>query len=76
MWTQSDLLNVKEAIMKLATGARIVTVSFSVDGGSDRKTEFQPAQLHELKKLYSEIESSLQEDATTAYVATSFKGVF
>ena len=54
-FTQTDLDNVRAAILSLAMGERVVRVD--VQG---HVTEFAPAQLNELRALRSEIQAELR----------------
>ncbi|WP_337843561.1 hypothetical protein [Rheinheimera sp.] len=76
IWTEDDLLQVKNAIMQLATGARAVSVSFNGPDGSHNKTEYQPADLGKLRDLAAEISMSLNQDQITAFVPGFTRGVF
>lgn len=53
-FTESDLDKIKDAIIALATGERVVQVT--VDG---RTTQYAQADLDKLKSLRSEIQSEL-----------------
>jgi len=53
-WSESDLDKVKDAIIALATGERVVSVT--VDG---RTTQYAQTDLDKLKSLRDEIQSDL-----------------
>jgi len=54
-WTTTDRDNVKAAIMALATGARVVSVSFP-DG---KAIQYHQADLAKLQELLTMIETSI-----------------
>jgi len=54
VYTQADLTAVTQAIMNLATGARVVTVKYA--GPPERSVEYAAAQLGELRALQAEIQ--------------------
>ena len=62
-YTQSDLDAVKNAVVALATGARVQSVTLS-DGKS---ITYTPASLDRLKALRSEIESELNSSSRRRY---------
>ena len=57
-YNQSDATSVKSAILALATGERVVTVS---NGG--KRIEYGQADLPQLRTLYAEIERDLKSNA-------------
>lgn len=56
-WTQSDLDQVKAAILALATGTRTVSISFT--GPPARSQTFAVVQLGELRALQAEMQREL-----------------
>lgn len=70
-WTQQDADAVRAAIVKLATGAQVVTVSYA--GPPARSVTYAVAQLPELRSLLAEMERATS--ATPGYrIATTNKG--
>ncbi len=66
-YTDTDLTNIQTAIMALATGTRVVSLSI---GG--KTIQYGQAQLNELKALRDEIKSEVNSTAGRAqYVLTS-----
>lgn len=63
-WTADDAIAVRDAIRKLATGSRAVTVSFT-ESGVSRSVTYQMTQLKELRDLLAEINRAI--GAGTAY---------
>ena len=59
MYTAKDRDEVKEAILKLIAGKRVVKVSFSGLNGTIHTTEYSQAGLPDLQRLLHEIESQL-----------------
>ncbi len=55
-WTQADVDQVRAAVIALATGTRVVTVSYA--GPPARSVTYGIAELGELRKLLSEMERS------------------
>jgi hypothetical protein len=66
LFTTSDRESVKDAIVKLATGDRVVQVT--VQG---RTTSYQQAGLAELRALLSQIDADLATSAPRHFVFTS-----
>ena len=64
-YTQSDLTNVKNAIIALATGTRVVRVSIG-----DKLIEYSQTKLNELKALRGEIQTELQSSQKYGFVLT------
>ncbi|WP_444885986.1 hypothetical protein [Microbulbifer sp. PSTR4-B] len=62
LWTPEDLQAVKDAIMKLVSGKRAVTIKFS-GGNTTKEASYAPADLPQLKRLHSEIRRELQRAA-------------
>lgn len=58
IWTTTDRDNVKEAILALATGSRVVSTEV---GGKTR--EFHRTNLPELKAFLTEIVSDIEADS-------------
>jgi hypothetical protein len=65
-WTQADADAVRAAILALASGTRVVTVSYA--GPPARSVEYGAADLAELRRLLAEMER-------TASGATTFRRV-
>lgn len=66
-FTSDDLTAVQTAIMELATGKRVVKITFS----NEETVEYGAASLAELKLLKSEIQSDLSAAAgTRRYIRT------
>lgn len=55
-WTQQEVDQVRAAVMALATGARVVSVSFT--GPPARTVSYAPADLKSLRELLAEMERS------------------
>lgn len=68
IWTAEDATAVADAVRKLATGARVVTVSFA--GPPARSVTYQMVQLQELRDLLAEINRSVGGGATYRLGAT------
>lgn len=56
-WTQSELDQVRAAVVALAAGTRVVTVSYA--GPPARSVTYGAANLAELRELLSEMERSV-----------------
>lgn len=66
-WTETDLENIKSAILALATGTRVVRVT--IEGET---TQYGEAELPALMKLYEQAVSQYQvENSTCDYFLTS-----
>lgn len=72
-WTQSEVDQVRAAIVALATGARVATVSYA--GPPARSVTYQPAQLAELRELLAEMERSVNSAPRVSFAAFS-KGFY
>ncbi len=73
-WTQSELDQVRAAVLALATGARVATVSYA--GPPARSVTYGTANLEELRDLLAEMEASVSNATTKTYrLATTRKGV-
>lgn len=71
-WTQADADQVRAAIVALATGTRVVTVSYA--GPPARSVTYGATQLDELRSLLSEMERTAS--GTPGYrLATTSKGL-
>jgi len=57
LWTLEEYESVRAAVVALATGVRVVTVSYA--GPPARSVNYAPANLDELRKLMAEMERSL-----------------
>lgn len=57
-WTADDATAIRDAIRKLATGSRAVTVSFS-ESGVSRSVTYQMTQISELRDLLAEINRAI-----------------
>ncbi|MDB4884153.1 MAG: hypothetical protein JWL95_2919 [Gemmatimonadetes bacterium] len=55
-WTQAEADQVRAAILALATGARVATVSYA--GPPARSVQYAPADLPQLRSLLAEMEIS------------------
>lgn len=55
-WTQADADQVRAAILAIATGTRVVQVSYA--GPPARAVTYQAADLPELRRMLAEIEHS------------------
>lgn len=67
MYTQTDLTNVQNAILALATGERVVSVSIA-----GQTVEYQSVNLPKLRELRAEIQSELQSaSGNSRFVLTS-----
>lgn len=60
-YTTDDLTAVESAIVELATGKRVVKISFS----NGEVVEYAPSSVNDLKVLRSEIQGELNSDAGT-----------
>lgn len=67
-WTQADVNAVRTAIVALASGTRVVTVSYA--GPPARSVTYGAAELGELRALLSEMERSLP--GTTKFRRVAF----
>lgn len=71
-WTQAEIEQVRAAVLALATGTRVVTVSYA--GPPARSVQYGTAQLGELRDLLATMESSTS--STPGYrLATTRKGL-
>jgi len=71
-WTQADADAVRAAIVALAAGTRVVTVSYA--GPPARSVTYGAAQLGELRALLSEMDRSLNASAPNFRRVTFGKG--
>lgn len=56
-WTQSEVDQVRAAVLALATGARVVSVSYAPSGATAARTiSYGIAQLAELRALLAEMD--------------------
>lgn len=67
-WTQSDADQVREAILKLVTGKRVVTVNYA--GPPARSVSYQLAELGDLRAILAEMERSAGGGATYRLAST------
>lgn len=65
-FSQEDLDRVNAAILALATGERVVSVTMP----SGRSVQYAAADLHSLQALKSHIASELGQKRRTVYVST------
>ena len=73
-WTQADADAVREAILKLAAGTRVVTIKYA--GPPARELTYQQADLKVLKELLAEMESVAAASTTGGYrLASTRKGL-
>ena len=77
LWSESDLLEVAQAIKQLALGNRVVKVAFSGLNGALHTTEYAQADLPQLQRLRREIEGELARGAghSAVSVIASNKGL-
>ncbi len=68
-WTQADADQVRAAIIALASGTRVVTVSYA--GPPARSVTYGAAQLGELRGLLAEMERSLSSTPSYRLASTS-----
>lgn len=68
-WTADDATAIRDAIRKLVTGQRVVTIAFG--GPPARSVTYQMAQLLELRSLLAEINRAIGASATPRLAATS-----
>ncbi len=68
LWTQSDADAVRAAVVALATGTRVVTVTYA--GPPARSVTYQMADLEQLRSLLAQITLSLGTSATYRLGAT------
>lgn len=68
-WTQADVDAVKAAIVDLASGKRVVTVSYA--GPPARSVTYGAADLEALRNLHSEMERSVSGKTRFRRVAFS-----
>lgn len=71
-WTQADADAVRSAIVDLASGKRVVLVSYA--GPPARQVQYGIAELGDLRKLLAEMERSLA--GTTTYRRVLFSKGF
>jgi hypothetical protein len=71
-WQQSDADAVRAAIVDLASGKRVVTVTYA--GPPQRSVEYASAQLPELRSLLAEMDRQLKR--TPTYSVVSFNKGF
>lgn len=71
-WTQQDVNQVREAIVKLATGERVATVSFA--GPPARSVTYGAADLKSLRELLAEMERSV--NSAPSFRRASFRKGF
>ncbi len=71
-WTQSEVDQVRAAVVALATGSRKASVSYS--GPPSRPVSYVPAQLGELRALLSEMER--QVSGTPSFRRAAFSKGF
>lgn len=73
-WTQEDVDAVKAAILKLATGERVVTVSYA--GPPARSVTYHATDLASLRTLYSEMQGAVTAATGSSYrLVTTRKGL-
>jgi hypothetical protein len=75
-WTEADRDIVKEAIVKLVSGQRAVTVSLS-GGGVNKSVTYSEADLPSLRRLLNEIVADLttQNGGVSCFTAYTGKGL-
>jgi hypothetical protein len=71
-WTQSELDQVRAAVLALATGARVVTVSYA--GPPARSVTYGAAELQQLRDLLAEMERAVS--SPTRYRRVGFSKGF
>lgn len=71
-WTQAEADQVRAAILELATGTRVVTVSYA--GPPARSVQYAAADLPTLRELLAEMERSAT--GATTYRRVSFSKGF
>lgn len=71
-WMQTDADAVRAAVVALATGARVVTVSYA--GPPARSVQYAAAQLDELRSLLAQMDRQLA--ATPSFRRVSFSKGF
>ncbi len=67
-WTQSDVDALRAAILKLATGQRVVSVSYG--GPPARTVSYQLGDLEQMRALLSEAQRAAGGGATYRLAAT------
>ena len=72
VYTSADLAAVKAAIVQLATGARVVTVTYA--GPPQRSVEYATVDLDKLRALQAEIQREI--NGTPTYRRVSFNKGF
>lgn len=70
MWTQSEIDQVKAAVMALATGAAVQSVTYA--GPPARTVTYHPTDLDKLRKLLGEMVADV--NAQNGNSAVSFVG--
>jgi len=70
-WTADELAQVREAILALVTGARVVSISYA--GPPARSVSYQIADLGQLRALLAEMQRGL--GGTTYRLASTRKGL-
>ncbi len=68
-WTQQDVDQVRAAVVALASGSRVASVSYA--GPPARSVSYGAASLPELRSLLAEMERSLTGATTFRHVAFS-----
>jgi hypothetical protein len=71
-WSQAEIDQVRAAVLALATGARVASVSYA--GPPARSVTYQAADLDRLRELLAEMERSLS--TATRYRRVAFKKGF
>lgn len=64
-WTQADADAIREAILKLASGTRVVTVSYA--GPPARSVSYQLGDLAIMRELLAEMESVASSTSAGRY---------
>lgn len=72
-WTADDVAAVRNAIRRLATGDREVSVSFA--GPPQRSVTYQMVQLQELRDLLAEMVRATTTGATSYRLGATRKGL-
>ena len=74
MWTQADLDKLKAAVLALASGEAVQTVSY--DGPPSRTITYQPMDLPKMRALLAEIVAEVSASTRSSVRRAAFRKGF